>query len=103
MDISNYSELRDHAGHAVEIVVYDDGVGVALVCLDCNETLLNFKSNDWDSPVFIPATGTAVMKDGGEKIIIKSASKDGRWYVDIRDRLYSQAKLKYIKIAIDNN
>lgn len=102
MTVTNYSELRDHAGHAVEIVVYGDEVGVALECLDCNEVLLDFTFKNDDSPHFMPVTGTAVMKDGGEKIILAQASEDGRWYLDIRDRLYSHTKLKYIKIALDS-
>lgn len=50
MTITNYNELRNHAGHAVEIVVYGDEAGVALECLDCNEVLLDFNLYD-DNPV----------------------------------------------------
>ena len=55
-----------------------------------------------NSVFFIPVVGEATIKKGGEKINIKEASIDGEWYVDDRDRLYSQQKLKYIKIALDS-
>lgn len=102
MTVTNYSDLRDHRGHRLEIVVYGIEENVSLECLDCCEVLLDFDSTDSDAPEFIPATGKAVLKSDGERLVIKSASKDGEWYVDVRDRFYSREKLKYIKIALDS-
>lgn len=107
MTVTNYNELKNHAGHAVEIVVYGDEAGVALECLDCNEVLLDFNLYD-DNPVeskntlFIEVSGTAVVRSDGSKINIVSASKDGEWYTDDREWLFSRSKLKYIRIDLDS-
>lgn len=107
MTVTSYNELKNHAGHAVEIVVYGDEAGVALECLDCNEVLLDFNLYD-DNPVeskntlFIEVSGTAVVRSDGSKINIVSATKDGGWYTDDRGWNFHQSKLKYIRIDLDS-
>ena len=79
MTITNYNELRNHAGHA------DDNP------VESKTTL------------FMPVSGTAVVRSDGSKINIVSVSKDGEWrYTDDRGWLFRQSQLKYIRIDLDS-
>ena len=99
MTVTNHNELRKHAGH---LVVYGDEEGVAFECLDCNEVILGFNPVESKTTLFIEVSGTAVVRSDGSKINIVSASKDGEWYTDDRGWLFSQSKLKYIRIDLDS-
>lgn len=48
MSASNFSELRVHAGHRIEVVVYGDEENVSIECLDCHEVILSFDSDEAD-------------------------------------------------------
>ena len=81
MTVTSYNELKNHAGHAVEIVVYGDEAGVALECLDCNEVLLDFNLYD-DNPV--ESKNTLFIEVSGLLYVATEAKyyfyKDGGWY-----------------------
>ena len=48
MAINGYEELSEHYGHSLEVVMYGEGVNVALECNDCNEVLLDYDKEEED-------------------------------------------------------
>lgn len=46
MSASSYEDLRVHAGHRIEVVVYGDEDNVAVECIDCHEVILSFDNDE---------------------------------------------------------
>lgn len=42
MGVSNFQDLKNHAGHNVVVVIYGDDHNAAIECEDCNEVLLDY-------------------------------------------------------------
>ena len=46
MSVNKFEELYAHFGHDIRIAVYAIAANVAIECLDCNETLIEFDKED---------------------------------------------------------
>ena len=44
-----YESLRDHVGHRVEVVTYDDDQNVSVECVDCHTVLYSVDNSDNDT------------------------------------------------------